>query len=120
MHQQSFYSLQINLLTEAASVNYIEGQVQVRDIIALIEEIGYEASLYKDDAKREALEKRQEIEKYHDLAIFCMVFAVPEALLMIGHFVSPVHSFLGLNRELFRGITMQVLLDFLLSTPVLF
>jgi hypothetical protein len=111
---------QINLLTEAADVKYIEGQVQVRDIVAMIEEIGYRASLYKDDAKRDALAKRREIEKYHRLMMFCLVFAIPEAFLMIGHFASPVHSWLGLARPLFRGITMQVLLDFLLSTPVMF
>lgn len=94
--------------------------MQVRDIVAMIEEIGYTASLYKDDAKRDALEKRREIEKYHKLVLFCLVFAIPEAFLMIGHFVSPAHRWLGLNRVLFRGITMQVLLDFLLSTPVMF
>lgn len=42
-----------------------------------------------------------------------------EAFLMVGHFAAPVHEWLGMQRILFRGITMQVALDFLLSTPVL-
>lgn len=117
----SIIDVRINLLTELAVVRGSpEGALRARDVIALIEDVGYQAELYKGDNKTDTLEKSDEIKRWKRLFLFCLIFAAPQLFLMIADWIPYLRKKLYLEHLVAQNLTIGTLLAWILSTPVTF
>lgn len=113
-------SADVNLMTEAALIRFKTDKLNVRDVISMVEELGYKASIYKQENRADALERKAEIRKYKHLMLFCIVFAVPQLLLMIVGWIPPAMMWFALERDVAQNLSVMSLLSWILSTPVMF
>ncbi|CAG0901345.1 unnamed protein product, partial [Darwinula stevensoni] len=104
----------VALSTHSGMVWYDPDIMGPRDIISMIEDLGYEAGLAKDSDHRSMLDNQEEITKWRRTFCFAVVFAVPSMVLMMYFMLSHNHE------VLVPGLSYENLILFILATPVQF
>ena len=114
----------VSLNTARARIQYDTSLVGPRDIIEMINDLGYKASLSgKSDAKH-YLDHTEDIKKWRDSFIVSLLFGLPCMVIMIYYMVemslSSHHHSDGCCLLDIPGLSLENALLFLLSTPVQF
>ncbi|KAI8899351.1 E1-E2 ATPase-domain-containing protein [Globomyces pollinis-pini] len=114
-------SINVNLITELATVTFTVGQIGVRDILQMIEDAGFDAKLHKSDTLIDSGDNSEMNHYYKDLCI-SLIFVIPTfiismVLMMIfpGNAVSKM-----LMYEPIPGLSLEDLLLWILATPMQF
>jgi Cu+-exporting ATPase len=116
--QQGIDSIQVNLLTEIASIEFFPALIGTRDILEMIEDMGYEVTLLKGEAQ--ILPNTEMDSYYHDM-IFALFFVVPATFMMFSMmFLQTTVIHRWMMTIIYPGLTVDDLLSFLISTPVQF
>jgi Cu+-exporting ATPase len=104
----------VNFATERASVEYIPGEVMIRDLKKVVQEAGYQVLEVKegDIVERERLAREKELTRLKWKFIIGAIVLVPVLILMYG--ASLLEKWMGLSRE------VNFFIQFLLATPVQF
>ncbi|XP_030065925.1 copper-transporting ATPase 1 isoform X3 [Microcaecilia unicolor] len=125
----------VALATNKAHVKYDPEIVGPRDIMKIIQNLGYETSLVKKDRSASHLDHQQEIRQWKRSFLVSLCFCIPVMGLMIYMMVmdshQPVHhhnmsmediekfhSSMFLERQVLPGLSIMNLLSFLLCVPV--
>ncbi|UOQ45758.1 heavy metal translocating P-type ATPase [Halobacillus salinarum] len=99
----------VNLASEIGQVSYYPGMVEVNDLIARIQKLGYDAERRKDrEDKQSHKEKEQKMQKYKLIA--SAVLSLPLFLIMVSHMA-------GVELP---NLLVNPWLQFVLATPVQF
>ena len=83
---------EVNLATERANVTFVPGAMRPLDLISAVEDAGYSASVFGDDADRQAVADARDAAKRRTEAVhlvLAMALATPLLLPMFGMPVSP-------------------------------
>ncbi|XP_046879490.1 copper-transporting ATPase 1 [Hypomesus transpacificus] len=136
--QEGILYASIALATNKAHIKYDPEVTGPRDVIRLIEKLGFEASLVKKDRSASHLDHRREIQQWRRSFLISLVFCVPVMAMMtymiiVDHQVSSSHqhnassedvehhhSGMFLERQLLPGLSIMNLLSFLFCVPVQF
>jgi P-type Cu+ transporter len=104
----------VNFATERASVEYIPGEVSIRDLKKAVEEAGYHVLEVKEEdiVEKERLAREAELSRLKLKFILGAILLAPILLLMYG--ASLFEKWIGLSKE------TNFFLQFLLATPVQF
>lgn len=104
----------VNFATERASVEYVPGEVTVRDLKKAVEEAGYEVLevTEEDVVEKEKLARQAELLKLKQKFVMGAALLVPILILMYGG--SFLEKWVGLSME------TNFFVQFLLATPVQF
>ncbi|MGD9863166.1 MAG: heavy metal translocating P-type ATPase [Pseudodonghicola sp.] len=107
----------VNLASETATVQYLEGAVTPADLIAAATAIGYPATLAQADAAEDrGARKEAEAQQIARKAIFAAVLALPVFVIeMGGHVVPAFHHLIAAT----IGQQTSWMLQFVLTTVVL-
>uniref|UniRef100_A0A8D0DLP6 Copper-transporting ATPase 2 n=1 Tax=Salvator merianae TaxID=96440 RepID=A0A8D0DLP6_SALMN len=110
------------LATSKAHVRFDPEVVGPRDIINIIEGIGFQASLAKRDPKDHNLDHKQEIQQWKKSFLCSLVFGIPVLILMIYMLIpdGQQHGSMALEQNLIPGLSVLNLLFFVLCTLVQF
>ena len=98
------YSASVSLLAESAFVKYNESVITPQDISQAVDDMGFDVMNVIEESHQDLWKKR---------FIQCLFFAIPEFIIMMAMFPF-------LNVEIFRGLTIQNILEVFLTTPVQF
>ncbi|KAK9411189.1 copper-transporting ATPase 2 [Crotalus adamanteus] len=110
------------LATSKARVRYDPEVIGPRDIIKIVQEIGFQASLAKRDPKDHNLDHKQEIQQWKKSFLCSLVFGIPVLGLMV-YMLLPMddhHESMVLEQNLIPGLSILNLLFFVLCTLVQF
>ncbi|XP_034037135.1 copper-transporting ATPase 1 [Thalassophryne amazonica] len=136
--QKGIIYASVALATNKAHVKYDLEIIGPRDIIKLIENLGFEASLAKKDRSASHLDHSKEIQQWKKSFLVSLVFCVPVMSMMIYMIImdeqmsrshhhnttaedfSHYHSQMFLERQLLPGLSIMNLLSFLFCVPVQF
>ncbi|XP_024139718.1 copper-transporting ATPase 1 [Oryzias melastigma] len=128
----------VALATNKAHVKFDSEILGPRDIIKLIENLGFKASLVKRDRSASHLDHSKEIRQWRKSFLVSLVFCVPVMGMMIYMMVmdhqmnvshhhnatvedrNHYHSTMFLERQLFPGLSIMNLLSFIFCVPVQF
>ena len=110
----------INLITGIANIEYIPNKIGPRDIMAIIEEIGYESNFFNAESEDDS--ESSEERSYRQDALIGFVFALPAFLIsMIFMMLFPLSGpNLWLMDNIVPGLPRADLILFVLATPVQF
>ncbi|XP_032966468.1 copper-transporting ATPase 1 isoform X2 [Rhinolophus ferrumequinum] len=137
-HRGIFYC-SVALATNKAHIKYDPEIIGPRDIIHIIESLGFEASLVKKDRSASHLDHKREIRQWKRSFLVSLLFCVPVMGLMIYMMVMDhhlatlhhnqnmsqeeminIHSSMFLERQILPGLSIMNLLSLLLCLPVQF
>ncbi|XP_026524188.1 copper-transporting ATPase 2 [Notechis scutatus] len=110
------------LATSKARVRYDPEVIGPRDIIKIVEGIGFQASLAKRDPKDHNLDHKQEIQQWKKSFLCSLVFGIPVMVLMV-YMLLPIgdhHESMVLEQNLIPGLSILNLIFFVLCTLVQF
>ncbi|MFT7809850.1 copper-transporting ATPase 1 [Arapaima gigas] len=128
----------VALATNKAHIKYEPEVTGPRDVIRLIEDLGFEASLVKKDRSASHLDHSREIRQWRKSFLVSLVFCVPVMgmmiyMIIVDHHVNMehhlntsiddvehYHSTMFLERQLLPGLSIMNLLSFLFCIPVQF
>ncbi|XP_028671375.2 copper-transporting ATPase 1 [Erpetoichthys calabaricus] len=128
----------VALATNKAHIKYDPEVNGPRDIMRLIENMGFEASLAKKDRSASHLDHRKEIRQWRRSFFVSLMFCIPVMGLMIymmimdHHFsthhhhnvtgaeLNEFHSSMFLEKQLLPGLSIMNLISFLFCVPVQF
>ncbi|XP_006632691.2 copper-transporting ATPase 1 [Lepisosteus oculatus] len=126
----------VALATNKAHVKYDPEVTGPRDIIKLIGDLGFEASLVRKDQSASHLDHSQEIRQWRRSFFISLIFCVPVMGMMIymiimdhqvlsdsHHNVSDIekyHSTMFLEKQVLPGLSIMNLISFLFCVPVQF
>uniref|UniRef100_A0AAX7VPY5 P-type Cu(+) transporter n=1 Tax=Astatotilapia calliptera TaxID=8154 RepID=A0AAX7VPY5_ASTCA len=128
----------VALATNKAHIKFDSEVIGPRDIIKLIENLGFEASLVKRDRTASHLDHSKEIRQWRKSFLVSLVFCVPVMGMMIYMIImdhqmtvshhhnntaedrNRYHSTMFLERQLLPGLSIMNLLSFLFCVPVQF
>uniref|UniRef100_A0A671E3M0 Copper-transporting ATPase 1 n=1 Tax=Rhinolophus ferrumequinum TaxID=59479 RepID=A0A671E3M0_RHIFE len=135
-HRGIFYC-SVALATNKAHIKYDPEIIGPRDIIHIIESLGFEASLVKKDRSASHLDHKREIRQWKRSFLVSLLFCVPVMGLMIYMMVMDhhlatlhhnqnmsqeeminIHSSMFLERQILPGLSIMNLLSLLLCLPV--
>ena len=104
----------VNFATERATVEYISGEVNIRDLKKVVQEAGYQVLEVKEEdiVEKERLAREAELSRLKWKFIAGALLLVPILILMYG--ASLLEKWIGLSKE------MNFFIQFLLATPVQF
>ncbi|ETE72446.1 Copper-transporting ATPase 2 [Ophiophagus hannah] len=108
------------LATSKAHVRYDPEVIGPRDIIKIVEGIGFQASLAKRDPKDHNLDHKQEIQQWKKSFLCSLIFGIPVMVLMV-YMLLPIgdhHESMVLEQNLIPGLSILNLLFFVLCTLV--
>nr|XP_014353102.1 PREDICTED: copper-transporting ATPase 2 [Latimeria chalumnae] len=110
----------VALATSKASIKFDPEILGARDIIKLVEELGFGATLAKKDAGAHNLEHKEEIRQWRNSFLFSLVFGIPVLALMIYMIVMEKenHGTMSPEQNIIPGLSILNLAFFLLCTPV--
>lgn len=127
----------VALATNKAHIKYDPEVVGPRDIIRIIENLGFNAELVKKDRSASHLDHKQEIKQWRHSFLISLIFCIPVMGLMIYMMVmdsqmssmhkgknmteeemEAYHSSMFLERQILPGLSIMNLLSFLLCVPV--
>ncbi|KNC51532.1 copper-transporting ATPase 1, variant [Thecamonas trahens ATCC 50062] len=112
-------SVAVNLTTGVASIKHQSAVVGPRDLIAAVEELGFEARLAAAEASVDRLTKASETADWRAKFVTSLMFTVPIFLLsFVFNHVEPVSSFL--EARSFLGASHANVFLAILSAPVQF
>ena len=116
---QGVLEVKINLITEIATIKYMPNNIGPRDIIALIEEIGYEAQIYAETLLESSSENLEQLEYRFD-ALVGFLFALPTFMIsMVFMMIFPTSApNLWLMDQIILGLTRSDLILFTIGTIV--
>ncbi|KAI4899201.1 hypothetical protein NFI96_023593 [Prochilodus magdalenae] len=136
--QKGIVYASVALATNKAHVKYDPEVTGPRDIIRLLEDLGFEASLVKKDRSGSHLDHSTEIQQWRKSFLISLVFCVPVMgmmiyMMVVDHTVQVshhhnftledrqlYHSHMFLERQLLPGLSIMNLLSFLFCVPVQF
>ncbi|KAM5195000.1 copper-transporting ATPase 1 isoform 1-T3 [Hipposideros larvatus] len=137
-HRGIFYC-SVALATNKAHIKYDPEIIGPRDIIHIIESLGFEASLVKKDRSASHLDHKREIRQWRRSFLVSLFFCIPVMGLMIYMMVMDhhlatlhhnqnmsqeeminIHSSMFLERQILPGLSIMNLLSLLLCLPVQF
>ncbi|XP_038306272.1 copper-transporting ATPase 1 isoform X2 [Canis lupus familiaris] len=137
-HRGIFYC-SVALATNKAHIKYDPEIIGPRDIIHMVESLGFEASLVKKDRSASHLDHKREIRQWRRSFLVSLFFCIPVMGLMIYMMVMDhhlailhhnqnmsqeeminIHSSMFLERQILPGLSIMNLLSFLLCVPVQF
>ncbi|KAI1898361.1 hypothetical protein AGOR_G00071530 [Albula goreensis] len=128
----------VALATNKAHIKYDPEVTGPRDIIRLIENLGFESSLVKKDGSASHLDHSKEIRQWRRSFLISLFFCVPVMgmmmyMIIIDHHVytehqhnasaedvQQYHSAMFLERQLLSGLSVMNLISFLFCLPVQF
>ncbi|XP_066467647.1 copper-transporting ATPase 2 isoform X2 [Tiliqua scincoides] len=112
----------VALATSKAHVRFDPEVVGPRDIIKIVEGIGFQATLIKRDPKDHNLDHKQEIKQWKKSFLSSLVFGIPVLILMIYMLIpgDQQHESMVLEQNLIPGLSILNLLFFVLCTFVQF
>lgn len=128
----------VALATNKAHIKFDSEVIGPRDIIKLIENLGFEASLVKRDRTASHLDHSKEIRQWRKSFLVSLVFCVPVMGMMIYMIImdhqmtvshhhnntaedrNRYHSTMFLERQLLPGLSIMNFLSFLFCVPVQF
>uniref|UniRef100_A0A803T364 Copper-transporting ATPase 2 n=1 Tax=Anolis carolinensis TaxID=28377 RepID=A0A803T364_ANOCA len=119
-HTPGILQASVVLATSKAHVCFDPEVVGPRDIIKIIEGIGFQASLAKRDPKDHNLDHKQEIQQWRKSFLCSLVFGIPVLILMVYMLIPAAdhHDSMVLNKNLIPGLSILNLLFFILCTLV--
>uniref|UniRef100_W5LI21 P-type Cu(+) transporter n=1 Tax=Astyanax mexicanus TaxID=7994 RepID=W5LI21_ASTMX len=138
MKQKGIVYASVALATNKAHVKYDPEVTGPRDIIRLIENLGFEALLVKKDRSGSHLDHSIEIQQWKKSFLISLVFCVPVMgmmiyMMVVDHMIvmshhhnatredrQMYHSHMFLERQLLPGLSIMNLLSFLFCVPVQF
>nr|XP_048704797.1 copper-transporting ATPase 2 isoform X4 [Caretta caretta] len=114
-----FYA-SVALATSKAHIQFDPEIIGPRDIIQIIEGIGFHASLAKRDPNAHNLDHKKEIKQWRKSFLCSLVFGIPVLILMIYMLIpaGQQHGSMVLERNLIPGLSILNLLFFVLCTLV--
>lgn len=117
-------SATVALATKRGKVKFDPSVLGPRDIIAIVEGVGFEAKLFKRDFHNGAdyLSQREEITKWRNSFLVSLIFGLPCMVIMM-YFMFEMSDEQHEHRDdccLVPGLSLENLLQFLLATPVQF
>lgn len=128
----------VALATNKAHIKYDPEVTGPRDVIRLIENLGFEASLVKRDRSASHLDHSKEIRQWRRSFLISLFFCVPVMgmmmyMIIVDHYVYTEHqhnitaedvqhhhSTMFLERQLIPGLSIMNLISFLFCLPVQF
>ncbi|KAJ6663181.1 hypothetical protein lerEdw1_010317 [Lerista edwardsae] len=127
----------VALATNKAHIKYDPEIIGPRDVIRIIENLGFSAELVKKDRSASHLDHKQEIRQWRRSFLVSLIFCIPVMGLMIYMMVmdsqmsamhkgknmteeemEAYHSSMFLERQILPGLSIMNLLSFLLCVPV--
>ncbi|XP_023258814.1 copper-transporting ATPase 1 [Seriola lalandi dorsalis] len=138
MREKGIIYASVALATNKAHVKYDSEIIGPRDIIKLIENLGFEASLVKRDRTASHLDHSKEIRQWRKSFLVSLIFCVPVMGMMLYMIImdhqmnvshqhnatvedrNHYHSNMFLERQLLPGLSIMNLLSFLFCVPVQF
>nr|7SI3_A Chain A, P-type Cu(+) transporter [Xenopus tropicalis]7SI6_A Chain A, P-type Cu(+) transporter [Xenopus tropicalis]7SI7_A Chain A, P-type Cu(+) transporter [Xenopus tropicalis] len=110
----------VALATCKAQVKFDPEIVGPRDIIRIIEGIGFQASLAKRDPTAHKLDHKEEIKQWRNSFLFSLLFGIPVIILMIYMLAANKdhHNTMVLDRNIVPGLSIINLVFFILCTFV--
>ncbi|XP_077164959.1 copper-transporting ATPase 1 isoform X3 [Paroedura picta] len=137
MKKKGVLYVSVALATNKAHIKYDPEIVGPRDILQIIESLGFNASLVKKDRSASHLDHKQEIRQWKRSFVISLIFCIPVMGLMIymmvmdSHMsavhkqtnvtheeIEAYHSSMFLERQIYPGLSVMNLLSFLLCVPV--
>uniref|UniRef100_A0A8D0GR11 Copper-transporting ATPase 2 n=1 Tax=Sphenodon punctatus TaxID=8508 RepID=A0A8D0GR11_SPHPU len=114
-----FYA-SVALATCKAHVQFDPEIVGPRDIIKIIEGLGFQASLAKRDPNAHNLDHKKEIQQWRKSFLWSLVFGIPVLILMIYMLIpnGQEHSSMVLEKNIIPGLSILNLIFFILCTFV--
>uniref|UniRef100_A0A8C9XUQ8 P-type Cu(+) transporter n=1 Tax=Sander lucioperca TaxID=283035 RepID=A0A8C9XUQ8_SANLU len=138
MREKGIIYASVALATNKAHIKYDSEIKGPRDIIKLIENLGFEASLVKRDRTASHLDHSKEIQQWRKSFLVSLIFCVPVMgmmtyMIIMDHYMNVshqhnatvedrnhYHSTMFLERQLLHGLSIMNLLSFLFCVPVQF
>ncbi|XP_019958417.2 copper-transporting ATPase 1 [Paralichthys olivaceus] len=138
MREKGVIYASVALATNKAHLKYDSEIIGPRDIIKLIENLGFEASLVKRDRTASHLDHSKEIRQWKKSFLVSLIFCVPVMgmmtyMIIMDHQMNAshqhnatvedrnhYHSTMFLERQLLPGLSIMNLLSFLFCVPVQF
>ncbi|XP_074838718.1 copper-transporting ATPase 2 isoform X2 [Carettochelys insculpta] len=112
----------VALATSKAHIQFDPEIIGPRDIIQIVEEIGFHASLAKRDPNAHNLDHKKEIKQWRKSFLCSLVFGIPVLILMIYMLIpgGQQHGTMVLEQNLIPGLSILNLVFFVLCTLVQF
>uniref|UniRef100_A0AAY4B993 P-type Cu(+) transporter n=1 Tax=Denticeps clupeoides TaxID=299321 RepID=A0AAY4B993_9TELE len=128
----------VALATNKAHIKYDPEVTGPRDVIRLIENLGFEASLVKKDRSASHLDHSQEIQQWRKSFLISLFFCVPVMgmmiyMMIVDHQIDTAHHYntsagdreqyhstMFLEKQLLPGLSIMNLLSFIFCVPVQF
>lgn len=138
MREKGIIYASVALATNKAHIKYDSEIIGPRDIIKLVECLGFEASLVRRDRTASHLDHSKEIKQWRKSFLVSLIFCVPVMGMMIYMMImdhqmnlshhhnataedrNRYHSTMLLERQLLPGLSIMNLLSFLFCVPVQF
>ncbi|KAA8589017.1 hypothetical protein FQN60_010362 [Etheostoma spectabile] len=138
MREKGIIYASVALATNKAHIKYDSEIKGPRDIIKLIENLGFEASLVKRDRTASHLDHSKEIRQWRKSFLVSLIFCVPVMgmmtyMIIMDHYMNVshqhnatvedrnhYHATMFLERQLLHGLSIMNLLSFLFCVPVQF
>uniref|UniRef100_A0A669CXI5 P-type Cu(+) transporter n=1 Tax=Oreochromis niloticus TaxID=8128 RepID=A0A669CXI5_ORENI len=122
MKEKGIIYASVALATNKAHIKFDSEVIGPRDIIKLIENLGFEASLVKRDRTASHLDHSKEIRQWRKSFLVSLVFCVPVMgmmtyMIIMDHQMTVSHHH---NNTLLPGLSIMNLLSFLFCVPVQF
>uniref|UniRef100_A0A673BXM8 P-type Cu(+) transporter n=1 Tax=Sphaeramia orbicularis TaxID=375764 RepID=A0A673BXM8_9TELE len=114
MKEKGIIYASVALATNKAHIKYDSEIIGPRDIIKLIENLGFEASLVKRDRTASHLDHSKEIRQWRKSFLVSLIFCVPVMGMMIYMII------MDHQMSLIPGLSIMNLLSFLFCVPVQF
>ncbi|XP_069028032.1 copper-transporting ATPase 1 [Embiotoca jacksoni] len=138
MREKGIIYASVALATNKAHIKYDSEIIGPRDIIKLIENLGFEASLVKRDRTASHLDHSKEIQQWRKSFLVSLIFCVPVMGMMMYMIImdhqmnashqhnttmedrNHYHATMFLERQLLPGLSIMNFLSFLFCVPVQF
>ncbi|XP_010753135.3 copper-transporting ATPase 1 [Larimichthys crocea] len=138
MREKGIIYASVALATNKAHIKYDSEVIGPRDIVKMIESLGFEASLVKRDRTASHLDHSKEIKQWRKSFLVSLIFCVPVMgmmtyMIIMDHQMNVshqhnatvedrnhYHSTMFLERQLLPGLSIMNLLSFLFCVPVQF
>ncbi|XP_053564356.1 copper-transporting ATPase 2 [Bombina bombina] len=120
MRTCGIFQASVALATCKAQVKFDPEILGPRDIIGIVEGLGFQASLAKRDPTAHNLDHKEEIKQWRKSFLFSLIFGIPVICLMIYMlFVNKNHHHsMGLEKNIIPGLSIMNLIFFILCTFV--
>ncbi|XP_069826077.1 copper-transporting ATPase 2 isoform X2 [Dendropsophus ebraccatus] len=119
MRMPGILQASVALATCKAQVKFDPEVVGPRDIIQVIEGIGFRAELPKRDLSLNNLDHKEEIRQWRKSFLFSLIFGIPVICIMIYMlFINDKHHGSALDKTIIPGLSIMNLLFFILCTLV--